>query len=163
DVCLPEPGRGLLGTGSNLLGKRTLLRAMRNNAVLAFAAAPVCAADLALTPLASRTRILISDPISSRSSHAYAHVVRLTDVVDAASSGGLPVLCLLDEILHGTNSQERQIGARWVMAELMRRGAIGAVSTHDAGLCELPEELMTRVVQCHFREVVREGRMSFDY
>ncbi len=79
------------------------------------------------------------------------------------SLGDRTVLFLLDEILHGTNSRERQVGARWVLAELLRRGAVGAVSTHDMGLCELPPALMERVTQVHLREDVAAGKMTFDY
>ena len=73
------------------------------------------------------------------------------------------MLFLLDEILHGTNSRERQIGARWVLGELLQRGAVGAVSTHDMELCRLPDELMQRVTMVHFRESVENGKMTFDY
>jgi len=162
DVSLPGPGRALLVTGSNMSGKSTLLRAMGTNAVLALAGAPVCAAALTLSPLVVRTSLKISDSLARGVSHFYAEVARLKGVVDA-THGDTPVLFLLDEILHGTNSHERQIGARWVLAELIRRGAIGVVSTHDIGLCALPDELMAHVEQCHFREVVQDGRMSFDY
>jgi DNA mismatch repair ATPase MutS len=104
----------------------------------------------------------ISDSLSSAVSHFYAEITRLKGVLDA-TTGTLPVLFLLDEILHGTNSAERQMGARAVLAELLARGAIGAVSTHDAGLCRLPEPLMTAVEQHHFRESVHNDVMTFDY
>ena len=70
---------------------------------------------------------------------------------------------LLDEVLHGTNSRERQIGARWLLGELIARGAVGAVSTHDMELCRLPEDLMKHVEQVHFQENVAGGEMNFDY
>ena len=162
DVSLPEPGRALLVTGSNMSGKSTLLRSMGTAAALALSGAPVCAKKLRLSPLTIRTSLKISDSLARGVSHFYAEVSRLKAAVDA-TAGDIPVLFLLDEILHGTNSEERQIGARWVIAELLRRGAIGAVSTHDIGLCRLPDELMARVVQCHFRESVDGGRMTFDY
>jgi hypothetical protein len=162
DVALPEPGRALLVTGSNMSGKSTLLRSMGTAAALALSGAPVCAERLRLSPLAIRTSLKISDSLARGVSHFYAEVSRLKAALDA-TAGELPVLFLLDEILHGTNSEERQIGARWIIAELLRRGAIGAVSTHDIGLCRLPDELMARVVQCHFRESVEGGRMTFDY
>jgi DNA mismatch repair ATPase MutS len=95
-------------------------------------------------------------------SHFYAELSKLKAVVDA-TAGNLPVFFLLDEILHGTNSRERQIGARWVIAELLKRSAIGVVTTHDMGLCQLPDELMTRVQQVHFRESVVGDKMTFDY
>jgi DNA mismatch repair ATPase MutS len=132
------------------------------SAVLAFAGAPVSAKRLRLSPLAVQTSIKISDSLAQGVSHFYAEVSRLKAVVDA-SSREVPVLFLLDEILHGTNSEERKTGARWVIARLLEHGAIGAVSTHDQGLCQLPEGLMERVEQCHFRETVDAGKMSFDY
>ena len=162
DVSLPEPGRALLVTGSNMSGKSTLLRSMGTAAALALSGAPVCAAKLRLSPLVIRTSLKISDSLARGVSHFYAEVSRLKAAVDA-TKGETPVLFLLDEILHGTNSEERQIGARWILAELLRRGAIGAVSTHDIGLCRLPDELMAHVLQCHFRESVEGGRMTFDY
>ena len=67
------------------------------------------------------------------------------------------------EVLHGTNSRERQIGARWLLGELIARGAVGAVSTHDMELCRLPEDLMKHVEQVHFQENVAGGEMNFDY
>ncbi|HEX4341309.1 MAG TPA: DNA mismatch repair protein MutS [Polyangiaceae bacterium] len=162
DVSLPEPGRALLVTGSNMSGKSTLLRSMGTAAAMALSGAPVCAARFRLSPLVVRTSLKISDSLARGVSHFYAEVSRLKAAVDA-TEGDTPVLFLLDEILHGTNSEERQIGARWILAELLRRGAIGAVSTHDIGLCRLPDALMARVTQCHFRENVEGGRMTFDY
>jgi DNA mismatch repair ATPase MutS len=162
DVTLPGPGRALLITGSNMSGKSTLLRAVGVSAVLALAGAPVSAESLRLSPLAVRTSMRVSDSLRAAVSHFYAEITRLKGVLDA-TAGPLPVLFLLDEILHGTNSAERQIGARAVLAELLARGAIGAVSTHDAGLCRLPEPLMSSVEQLHFRESVKNDVMTFDY
>jgi len=73
------------------------------------------------------------------------------------------VLFLLDELLHGTNSVERQVGARWLIGELLKARALGALSTHDQGLCELEGALADRLELCHFRESVEASRMKFDY
>ncbi|HEY6562124.1 MAG TPA: DNA mismatch repair protein MutS [Polyangiaceae bacterium] len=162
DVSLPAPGTALLVTGSNMSGKSTLLRAMGLSAVMAMAGSPVSAKQLRLARCAVRTSIRVSDSLESGVSHFYAEISKLKAVVDATAEQQ-PVLFLLDEILHGTNSRERQIGARWVMSELLKRGAIGAVSTHDMELCRLDAELMTRVTLVHFRENVENGRMTFDY
>ena len=104
----------------------------------------------------------ISDSLEGGVSHFYAELRKLKAVLDATEQA-LPVFFLLDEILHGTNSRERQIGARWMLSQLLSRGAIGAVSTHDMELCRLPDELMGRVEQVHFQESVRDGEMTFDY
>jgi hypothetical protein len=162
DVDLPAPGSALLVTGSNMSGKSTLLRAMGLAAVMAQAGAPVCARRLRLAPAVIRTSLRVSDSLERGVSHFYAEVKKLKLTLDAAA-GRERVLFLLDEILHGTNSRERQVGARWMLAELLRRGAAGAVSTHDEELCRLPPELMNHVRLVHFRETVQNDKMTFDY
>jgi hypothetical protein len=162
DVALSQPGHALLITGSNMSGKSTMLRAMGTAGVMALSGAPVAARRLQISPLVIRTSLKISDSLARGVSHFYAEVSRLKSVLDA-TEGATPVLFLLDEILHGTNSEERQIGARWMLAEMLKRNAIGAVSTHDIGLCRLPDALMAHVDQFHFRESVENGQMTFDY
>jgi hypothetical protein len=162
DVTLKGPGSVLLVTGSNMSGKSTLLRSMGLGAVMALAGAPVCATRLTITRCAIRTSIRVSDSLEGGVSHFYAELRKLKAVLDA-TAGDLPVLFLLDEILHGTNSRERQIGARWLLSELIAQGAMGAASTHDMGLTRLPEALSDRVELVHFRESVKEGEMTFDY
>jgi DNA mismatch repair ATPase MutS len=109
-----------------------------------------------------RTSIRVSDSLESGISHFYAELRKLKAVLEAAADDA-PVLFLLDEILHGTNSRERQIGAKWLLSELLRMGAIGAASTHDMGLTRLPEKLADQVQLVHFRESIDAGEMTFDY
>jgi DNA mismatch repair ATPase MutS len=158
-----KPGQALLVTGSNMSGKSTFLRALGVNAVLAFAGGPVIANSLRIPLCRLGTSIRVSDSLKSGVSHFYAEVQKLALVVRTAEDKTLPLLFLLDEVLHGTNSRERQIGARWVLAELLHKGAFGVITTHDMELCRLPEDLMTRVRQHHFRENVKDGEMTFDY
>jgi hypothetical protein len=162
DVALSGNDQALLITGSNMSGKSTLLRSIGIAQVMALAGAPVCALDLRTSGTVVRTSLRISDSLEQGVSHFYAELRKLKLVIDTAHEAK-GVLFLLDEILHGTNSIERQIGARWVLAELLQHGAIGAVSTHDTGLCELPPGLMERVRQFHFRETVQGSSMTFDY
>jgi hypothetical protein len=162
DVSLETKGTALLVTGSNMSGKSTMLRAMGLAAVLAFAGSAVCARRLRLAPLTIRTSVRVSDSLERGVSHFLAEVKKLSIVLEASDSDQ-PVFFLLDEILHGTNSRERQIGARWLLAELLKRGAVGAVSTHDEELCRLTPELMSKVTLVHFRETVENGKMTFDY
>lgn len=161
-VSLSQPGTALLITGSNMSGKSTLLRAMGLGQVMALAGAPVCASAFGTSGLIVRTSLRISDSLEQGVSHFYAELGKLKAAVDTARSSAR-VLFLLDEILHGTNSIERQIGARWVLGELLETGSIGAVSTHDTGLCQLSGALMQRVTQVHLRETVDGDRMVFDY
>jgi hypothetical protein len=162
DVALEAPGHALLVTGSNMSGKSTLLRAMGTAEVMALAGAPVCATRLRATALAVHTSMRIRDSLEAGVSHFYAELERLKGVVDAVDRGDR-VLFLLDEILHGTNSRERQIGAKAVVLHLVRAGAIGAVTSHDLGLAALEAESSGRVVNMHFEEQVAGDAMSFDY
>ncbi|AGP34742.1 MutS family DNA mismatch repair protein [Sorangium cellulosum] len=162
DVSLEGAGAALLVTGSNMSGKSTLLRAIGVNAALALAGAPVCASSLSLSPVRVRTSMRIKDSLEQGVSHFYAELTRLKRVVDGVGRGE-PVLFLLDEILHGTNARERQIGARAVVRHLVERGAIGAVSSHDMGLSVLEQETSGRVRNMHFEELVVDDRMTFDY
>ncbi|RYE83354.1 MAG: DNA mismatch repair protein MutS, partial [Myxococcales bacterium] len=161
DVTLTGPGQALLITGSNMAGKSTLLRSMGIAAVLAQAGAPVEARRLALTPINVRTSIRVSDSLASGYSHFYAELLALKRVVDEAGQG--PVMFLLDEILHGTNSAERQAGAKAVIAHLLRQGSLGVVTTHDLGLAELVDDLPGQVTPVHLLEHQEGDRMTFDY
>jgi MutS domain V len=162
DVALPEPGAGLLVTGSNMSGKSTLLRAMGVNAVLALAGAPVCARRLSISVCQVRTSMRIEDSLEEGVSHFYAELGRLKTIVDAVNAGER-VIFLLDEVLHGTNSRERNLGAKAVVTHLLARGALGAVSSHDLGLAHLEAETGGRVRNVHFQELVEGGKMTFDY
>ena len=162
DVVLGGPGSALLVTGSNMSGKSTLLRAMGLAAVLGLAGSAVCASKMRLSPMRVHTSMRISDSLSAGVSHFYAELGKLRQAL-VAVRGEFPVFFLLDEILHGTNSEERQVGARWVLGQLIEAGATGAVSTHDMALCALPPALMHRVRTVHLRESVDGERMTFDY
>lgn len=162
DLGLPRPGTALLVTGSNMSGKSTLLRSMGLATVLALAGAPVCARRLELARFTLHTSMRVRDSLEAGVSHFYAELRKLKSVV-AAAEGQHNVFFLLDEILHGTNSKERQLGARWIMSELLRLGAAGAVSTHDIELCQLPSDQMGQVQLVHLRENVEGGQMTFDF
>jgi len=162
DVLLGGPGSALLVTGSNMSGKSTLLRAMGVAAVLGLAGAAVCVTRLRLSPLHVHTSMRISDSLAQGVSHFYAELEKLRAALLAAAAHH-SVFFLLDEILHGTNSEERQIGARWVLSTLIEAGATGAVSTHDMALCKLTPALMQHVRTVHLRENVQGERMTFDF
>jgi hypothetical protein len=164
DVRLTSGGHALVITGSNMSGKSTLLRALGTNAVLAAAGAPVCAKALRLGPLRVATSMRVEDSLEGGISHFFAELRRLKRVIDLArDQGAAPVLFLLDEILHGTNSRERIIGACAVVQELVSLGALGAVSTHDLGITALERKLAGRVENAHFEEQVEGDTMTFDY
>jgi ABC-type multidrug transport system fused ATPase/permease subunit len=167
DVSLRGPGTALLVTGSNMSGKSTLLRSMGTNAVLAMAGAPVVAEELVMAPVELRTSMWARDSLAKGVSHFYAELEKLKCVVDGIEAER-PLFFLLDEILQGTNSRERIIGARSVLRHLLERGAMGAISTHDVGLLDLGPDLDARVDKVHFEEQVSDSEngkstMTFDY
>ena len=162
DVCLGNPLRVLIVSGSNMSGKSTLLRTVGTNAVLALAGAPVRAQRLRLSPLAIGATLRIQDSLQAGSSRFYAEITRIRQLMDIAS-GPLPLLFLLDEIFHGTNSHDRQIGAEAVVRGLVDRSAIGLVTTHDLALAHIAEALAPRAANVCFEDHFVDGTLRFDY
>ena len=121
-------------------GKSTLLRTVGINVVLALAGAPVRATRLTLSPLQVGATLRIQDSLAEGASRFYAEITRLKQLVDL-SRAEPPLLFLLDEILAGTNSHDRRIGAEAVVRGLVERGAIGLVTTHDLALAEVADAL----------------------
>jgi MutS domain V len=163
DISLPGPRSALLVTGSNMSGKTTLLRAIGTNAVLALAGAPVCASSLRLSELQVLTSMRVQDSLERGVSYFYAEVQRIRAVLDAARAHRGSTLFLLDELLLGTNTRERQIASREILRLLLETDAIGAVTTHDLSLASIAEEPWARVRNVHFRDRLENGRMTFDY
>jgi len=170
DVTVGPAGTFLLVTGSNMSGKSTLLRALGVNIVLAQAGGPVCASSLRMPPVSLWSSMRVEDSLARGVSYFMAELERLKQIVDAArashDSGGPRLFYLLDEILQGTNTSERQIAARRVILYLVGQGAIGAVSTHDLTLADAHDIAeVARLV--HFTETIHDTptgpQMSFDY
>ncbi|HEV2982996.1 MAG TPA: hypothetical protein VGX46_01350 [Vicinamibacterales bacterium] len=155
--------RVIVVSGSNMSGKSTLLRSVGVNVVLAMAGAPVRAARLRLSPLVLGATLRVEDSLEAGRSRFYAEILRIRTIVDAAR-GPVPLLFLLDEILHGTNSYDRRIGAEAIVRALVGCGAIGLVTTHDLALTELPSRLdVAAAVNMHFEDRLEHGKMVFDY
>ncbi|MBW2415076.1 MAG: DNA mismatch repair protein MutS [Deltaproteobacteria bacterium] len=152
----------LVVSGSNMSGKSTLLRSVGVNTLLALAGAPVRARRLALSPLALGPSLRIRDSLEDGASRFYAEITCLRGIVDLAE-GPLPALFLLDEILGGTNSHDRGIGAAAVVRGLVERGSIGLVTTHDLALTKIADALAPRARNVHFQDELIDGEMRFDY
>lgn len=158
-----DAGRSLLVvSGSNMSGKSTLLRAAGLAVVLAQAGAPVRARRLRLSPLALGASIRIQDSLQEGISRFYAEIRRLRRIVEESETGE-PMLFLIDEILGGTNSHDRRIGAEGVLRGLLERRALGMVTTHDLALTEVARALAPRGENVHFEDRLEEGTMLFDY
>jgi hypothetical protein len=162
DVRLSAGTRVLVISGSNMSGKSTLLRTVGVNAVLALAGAPVRARTLRLTPLACGATLRIQDSLQEGRSRFYAEITRIRELTDV-SRGATPLLFLLDELFHGTNSHDRLVGASAVLRTLIDNGAIGLITTHDLALTAVADDLSPRAVNGHFDDRFEGGTMHFDY
>ena len=155
----------LLVTGSNMSGKSTLLRTVGANVVLALAGAPVVAKRLRLSRLRMGASLRTSDSLQAGVSRFFAEIKRLREVV-AMSETDDHTLFLLDEVLHGTNSQDRLAGATAIARTLVERGAIGLLTTHDLSLASIVAGLGARAQNVHFRDDIdhqQDGKLHFDY
>lgn len=167
DVTVGPRGTFLLVTGSNMAGKSTLLRAIGLNVVLAQLGAPVCAASCTLPRVRVRTVINVRDSIASGVSLFMAEILRIRSVVAAARDEENPLLLYLaDEVLHGTNAEDRRVAVRTILLELTALPTIGVLATHLAGL-EADATLGPRARAVHFTEQYVDTSagpsMTFDY
>jgi hypothetical protein len=157
----PHP-RALIVSGSNMSGKSTLLRAVGVNVSLALAGAPVRAAGAAMSSLSIGATMRVDDSLQAGQSRFYAEILRIRAIVDRAR-GARALLFLLDEILGGTNSYDRRVGAEAIVRALIDTGAIGFITTHDLALTQLASKLGSTVANVHFEDRFENGAMVFDY
>ena len=187
DVKIGGDPRVLVVSGSNMSGKSTLLRTVGLNTVLAQAGAPVRAKRLRLSPLTVGASIQIQDSLREGTSRFFAEITRLglimtkarsenpdnhepapgVEAVDPTSTeretDTPPVLFLVDELLHGTNSHDRRIGAEAIVRGLVDHRAIGLVTTHDLALAHIVDALGPAGRNVHFEDHLEDGHMRFDY
>lgn len=161
-VRLDAETRLWMVSGSNMSGKSTFLRTVGINAVLAMAGAPVRAKRLRMTPVYLGTRIRSMDSLLEARSNFYTEILRIRRVFECAGREW-PLLFLFDELLEGTNSKDRRIGAEGLLGALLAEHAVGIVSTHDLALTEITQRLGATVRNMHFQDYVEKGGMRFDY
>ncbi|HEY4002538.1 MAG TPA: DNA mismatch repair protein MutS [Candidatus Xenobia bacterium] len=162
DVTFGEERRLYVVSGSNMSGKSSFLRTIGVNTVLALAGGTVRATRLKLSPLAVGASLRVADSLQQGISHFYAEIRRLRQITEMAGQSPT-LLFLLDEMLQGTNSYDRGIGATAVLQALVERGAIGLVTTHDLNLTSIVETLRRKAVNVHFEDHLEDGQMKFDY
>jgi hypothetical protein len=161
DLRLDGTLRLLVVSGSNMSGKSTMMRSVGLGAVLAMAGGPVCAESVRLSTTAVGASIRIADSLQENASRFYAEILRIRQVLEMSQHG--PLLYLLDEVLAGTNSHDRRIGAEAIVRGLVERGAIGLVSTHDLALAQIADSMAPRAANVHFEDHIEDGKVVFDY
>ncbi|HEX8837948.1 MAG TPA: hypothetical protein VF748_13480 [Candidatus Acidoferrum sp.] len=161
-VRLDSETRVLLVSGSNMSGKSTLLRTIGVNAVLAMTGAPIRGKSLRLSPLKIGTSIRRIDSLQEGRSGFYAEILQIRRVFQLTENS-TALLFLFDELLEGTNSKDRRIGAEGLLKALLIQRAIGVVTTHDLALTEITASGDGLVRNMHFEDQVKDGKMVFDY
>jgi DNA mismatch repair ATPase MutS len=163
DFALQQTNEIVLITGSNMAGKSTFLRTLGINLCLAYAGAPVNAANLRTSLFEVYACIKVSDSLADGYSYFYAEVRRLQRLLERIKEDKpLSIFFLIDEIFKGTNNDERLIGSSAYIHALAGQNCAGAISTHDLELVKLSESL-PMLKNFHFREDVQNGQMVFDY
>lgn len=161
-VRLDSTTRVLLVSGSNMSGKSTYLRTIGMNTVLAMAGAPVRAKSLRLSPLQVGSSLHVVDSLQTGRSGFASELDRLRQIMGMMNDR-IPVIFLLDELLHGTNSHDRYLGGLALLKAFAAKGTIGVVTTHDLAITNVPPELNSLTKNVHFEDRVENGQMVFDY
>ena len=162
DLYLEESGTFWLVTGANMAGKSTYLRSIGVNLILAMAGAPVCAADMRFTPMPLVTSMRASDSLQEQTSYFYAELKRLKYIMDILREQGTAFV-MVDEMLRGTNSRDKQTGSKRFIEQLIQLQGMGLIATHDLGLGELQEQYPGKVYNKRFEVDISDGALHFDY
>lgn len=152
----------LIVTGANMAGKSTFLRTLGVNVVLALSGAPVCAEDFSCPLLQLRTGMRTADSLKEHQSYFYAELDRLKGIMDELRSD-TPLLILLDEILKGTNSTDKQAGSISLVRQLLPHPCLAIIATHDLALGDLEEEYPEKIRNYCFEANIENDQLSFDY
>ena len=169
DITVPTDGHIKLVTGSNMAGKSTFLRTVGLNIVLAMAGAPACARRLALPPLQVYTSMRTQDALHESTSSFYAELKRLKLIIEAVEAGAdkrppePQAFFLLDEILKGTNSNDRHTGSKALIKQLIRSRGSGIIATHDLELGQLEASANGAVENLRIEVEIKDGKLYFDY
>lgn len=161
DFSMEGKGSTCIITGSNMAGKSTFLRTIGVNAVLAFTGAPVCADNFSLSSFQVFTSMRTKDNLEENISSFYAELLRLKMLLEMISEEK-PIMYLLDEILKGTNSIDRHLGAESLILQLNEMNTFGLVSTHDLELGNL-DKSNEKIRNYNFSSSIIGEEIVFDY
>ena len=149
-------------TGANMSGKSTFLRTVGVNYLLAMMGAPVFATKFVFHPLRLHSSIRTSDSLARKESFFYAELKRLKGIISELESGQQTFI-LLDEILKGTNSKDKQAGSIALLEQLIKYQSVGLIATHDLVLGDLIGSYPDNISNLCFEIQIVEDEMSIDY
>lgn len=162
DIDIAEHPYFMIVTGANMAGKSTYLRTVGVNFLLGCVGAPVCAAELTLYPCSLVTSLRTSDSLTDNESYFYAELKRLKMIIGRLEAGE-QLFIILDEILKGTNSVDKQKGSLALIRQFIAHGTCGIIATHDLVLGTLRDEFPAQVGNYRFEADIRGDRLSFSY
>jgi hypothetical protein len=162
DFSIGHNERLILVTGSNMSGKTTFLRTIGVNLLLAQCGAPVCATAFSFTPMNLLTSLRVSDSLQEHTSYFMAELKKLQQIIHRLRSGG-PALVLIDEILRGTNSEDKTYGSEQFIRKLLQYQCLSLFATHDLSLGKLEEEKPEMISNYCFESVIENGELHFNY
>lgn len=156
-----QPQSFMILTGSNMSGKSTFLRSLGINMVLTGMGSAVCASQANVHPLPVLVSMRLSDSLSDSESYFFAEIKRLKQIMDELE--GNPAFVLLDEILRGTNSDDKRNGTIEVVKKVIAKKAIGAIATHDIEVCLTTNEYPAILINKCFEVEISNNELHFDY
>jgi MutS domain V len=162
DFTLNDPNRMALITGSNMAGKSTFLRSIGANIVLAGAGAPVHAQYFKISPGMVLTSMRISDNLQEETSTFYAELKKIKIIVDAVNEKQNAII-LIDEMLRGTNTEDRRIGSHGLVKQLIDHHAVGVIASHDTTLSSFKDQYPSIVQTYYFDSILQGDEIKFDY
>lgn len=162
DVNISKTPYFLVITGANMAGKSTYLRTIGINHTLACAGVPVCAESLTFYPCRLVTNLRTADSLADNESYFFAELKRLKMIIDRLQSGE-ELFIILDEILKGTNSEDKQKGSMALMKQLISLNGNGIIATHDLLLGNLEQEYPDNVKDYRFEADITNDQLTFSY
>lgn len=162
DFTIGHNARLILVTGSNMSGKTTFLRTAGVNLLLAQIGAPVCATGFSFTPMHILTSLRVSDSLQEHTSYFMAELKKLQQIIHRLQSGR-PALVLIDEILRGTNSEDKTHGSEMFIRKLLQYPCLSLFATHDLSLGQLENEKPGIISNYCFESVIEHGELFFNY
>ncbi len=149
-------------TGANMAGKSTFLRTLSVNLILAMNGAPICAKRFVFTPCDIMSSIKIQDSLSNNESYFYAELLRLKDIIEHVKKQP-KTFVVLDEILRGTNTKDKQLGSLGLLEKLISQNATVIIATHDLAIGELEKKYPDIVINQCFEVELTNDQLIFDY
>jgi DNA mismatch repair ATPase MutS len=162
NFAITMQGNFILITGANMAGKSTFLRTVATNMILAMAGTPVCARKFSFQPMPLFSSMRTSDSLNKHESYFYAELRRLKELLERLGSGE-KLFIILDEILKGTNSTDKQKGSRAALQQIIELGGTGIIATHDLELARIEKDYPDRVKNMCFEIEIDKAKISFDY